>query len=129
MGLEVKRDNWIMAFDVKSFEKQRFSSKDGEGADRSVRANLIGPFEDDRKYFATRYPLPIWTGFQPFSSLQDKFWINYSVLYLITVLISIFIQLLWTKHIRITDLISSMVQPTELRHLNILLFGAQLKVS
>ena len=94
-----------------------------EGLYTKHMMSKLGPFKVDQKYFATRHPLPILTAIKPFSSLEAKFWINYSTLYIVY-LISIISTLLLIQSTNL-HIIPGWAVISHMQHVQwIYLFGA-----
>lgn len=88
------------SFQTRTFYKEKFA--------------IFGPFESDQLYFVTRHPLPILTGIRPFSSLQDKFWLNYAMIYSIFVLLSLCAYFTWIKRLNFSNFFAILMEPADL---------------
>ena len=74
---------------------------------------MIGPIIKDQLYFVTRHSLPTVNGINPFASLAPKFWLNYLILSLISILISMLIHLKMFKTISLKEVIEIIISPSE----------------
>lgn len=72
---------------------------------------LIGPIFSIKYYFATRHPLPTVSSINPFDSLDHKFWINFSLIYIILVLSSISIHFFLFQRINVKQLSLAITSP------------------
>ena len=86
----------------------------------------LGPFGMDRRHFVTRHPLPLLTTIRPFSSLGEKFWINYSILYILFIFASI-LSLSQLKCIKPVEVINAILEPIGSYWINMVISGLLLK--
>ena len=77
-----------------------------------IQRSPIGPIPVDEIYFVTRHPLSTMAPVKPFSALEVKFWINYFLIYIIFVLITLNIHSLLTKHLDVTQTVTAFIAPT-----------------
>lgn len=92
-------------------------------SNKRTQTGYLGPLHYVDSYLITRHPLPILATLNPFGSLEAKFWINYTILYIIFLLTSIYIHLkvIITNRTTLTQLsviIHFLISPSALRCFN-----------
>ena len=77
-------------------------------------AVFIGPIIATELYFVTRQPLPTARVINPFASLDSKFWMNFSLLYVTFILATVCIQveIFKSKGLNAKRIVAAVVSPS-----------------